>query len=120
MLNLETYYSKTRKFKIPCGSMFVTICFNRELKPEKLFIWLGKNATCPNTLISSIAISVGKLFSYETLSSISEYLKGHYCGVDIKSKFHSCLDELSKWLGEIDREIESGEIKKLLEIKQKI
>ena len=117
MLNLKTYYSKTRKFKIPCGSMFVTVCFDDTLSPVKIFIWLGKNATCPNTLISSLSVAIGKLFKHETIPTITKFLSGHYCGIEAKATFNSCLDELSKWLGEISREIESGEIGKLKDVK---
>ena len=110
-------YGMTRRIRVPCGNLFITINLDENKEPFEVFITAGKAGGC----LSANTEAIGRLISYilrtnpdswTHLENIIGQLRGIGCGREVgfgKNKVLSCPDavaiELYKFL------VEAGKVK---------
>ncbi len=108
-------YGMTRRIKVPCGNLFITINLDENKEPFEVFITAGKAGGC----LSANTEAIGRLISYilrtnpdswTHLENIVGQLRGIGCGREVgfgKNKVLSCPDavaiELYKFLVEANK-----------------
>jgi ribonucleoside-diphosphate reductase alpha chain len=104
---------KTTKIKVGCGSLFITLNYDKDKKPFEIFLSGSKLGGCEgnqNAISRLISLCFQNNISVDTVIEQLELIKCHSCTrakaklttqEDIKNFPTSCGDAVSKFLKEI-------------------
>jgi len=97
--------SVTREVITACGSIFIGISFDEDLKPFEVFATMGKSGNCNASYINGIAIAISiGLRSGTNYKDYVKYLSGIRCSsVKFNGKgktVYSCVDAIAKAIDE--------------------
>jgi len=97
--------SITRKAKIECGTLYITLGFEGD-KPFECFIRLGKIGSCGAAMMGSIGKIIGITLNNngESLDDVIESLEHTRCtspSIDDGEMYSSCCDAIAKCLREM-------------------
>lgn len=101
MLKLNVPYpSLTRKFKTPCGSLFVTVIF-ADSTPVSVLLQLGKAGGCVKTHLSVLSGHINQSFKDGTIISVLSSMTGSTCPDGSSTEFtdgKSCVDIAARFI----------------------